>query len=108
MNAPAHLAAAIDREDLRTEAALRGETLPQVAFRRMRDAVDRGGHVSGAAWRALSDGLRQYIVMTCTARRDFESAALMPWQQFTADERIAMGALARSLARELKGAAWLR
>lgn len=108
MNAPRELAAALDREDLHTEAALRGESLGAVALRRCRDALDRGGHVSGAAWRQLSPALREVLLTLCTQRRDVESAALMPWAQLTADERIAIGATARTFARELKGAAWLR
>ena len=108
MNAPRELSAALAREDLHTEAALRGETIGAAALRRCRDALDRGGHVSASAWRGMPPALREVLLTLCTDRTDTEGAALMPWRQLTQDERNAIGATARTWAQALKGAAWLR
>jgi hypothetical protein len=114
VNAPAspEAAEAIRLAELRAEAALRAETLPQAALRRCRDAVDAGRaterSIASTTWRALSLDLRRVLVALCTDVRDMDAAANAAWHSFTVDERRRMGAVARDWRRNLERAGWLR
>lgn len=108
------MGAALTVDELRADAALHGETVQQAAIRRCRDVCEaaarrrgRGG-LGGEQWRRMAPELRQVLVAMATDRRDPESAALLPWDQLTPDERIAIGSTARDWKRQLEGAGWLR
>ncbi|MFY7915870.1 MAG: hypothetical protein ACOVPA_14530 [Rubrivivax sp.] len=109
---PEDVAQAIRLAELRAEAALRAETLPQAALRRCRDAVDAGRaterSIASTTWRALSLDLRRVLVALCTDARDMDNAANAAWHSFSVDERRRMGAVARDWRRNLERAGWLR
>lgn len=96
-------------------AALRGVSVQVAAVAKGRDALNRqaesrgvSGGLFGQAWRRMAPELRQVLIALGTDRRDTEAAAALPWAQLSADERIAVGALARDWRRQLETAGWLR
>lgn len=96
-------------------AALRGVSVRVAAVDKARAALSRQaaargvqGGLGAQQWRRMDEGLRAVLVMMVTNRPDPQVAALLPWAQFSDDERLTVGALARAWGRQLDGAGWLR
>lgn len=78
-------------------------------LRHIRAKLDGPGLVQGSgAWRMLTVGTRAYLLAMCTDRADPHGDAAAAWGSFSDEERQRIGAQARQLQRELKGAGWLR
>ena len=67
-------------------------------------AAQRGGP---RAWALMHENSRALLAGLAT-NRDPADAQRMAWDSFTADERNAIGAAARQLARDMAGACLLR
>lgn len=95
---------------LQVEAQARGETIAQAAIRRAREGVQRGGGggLAARAWRDTPYHVRQALIAFCTDRQDVELSAHRGWADFTPDERARIGATARTWAKGLQGAGFLR
>lgn len=60
------------------------------------------------AWARMHEVARMLLVSLGTEREDARSASLLPWFSFAPEERDAMAAQARQIARDMAGAGALR
>lgn len=92
--------------ELHAEAALRKVSIAQVVKDRAHRTMDESGKVAGRVWREMDRSTRLLLVLTATELKP--EAADTPWYRIGGDDRLAIGALARQLSRDLRGAEWLR
>ena len=77
-------------------------------LRLVRDELDARCGMSSGAWRRLSISLRAYLVTECTCSSRPLEWAQQTWADFSDEERIRIGAVAREWRRALQSADALR
>jgi hypothetical protein len=106
------LAGRVDRSAVRAAAAKAeadGASVADVWLSHLCRKDAPGAAVASGVWRQIPIELRAVLItMACPERKAPDVDAAQGWASFSPDERIALGALARTWRQGLGGAAWLR